>query len=406
MKRIITYHLIPVFIAILFLLAFLDYFGYLLITPPKADKSYTLPTYFSDYRDGYSSEQFVYKSLSGGYPLVVMGSSEMADSTYPAIPYNFFKCIGIGHAGNQCFSIYSQLCAMSPSLQHAKIVIIVSPGWFCAGWGNGTSPDLFLEYDNGNFLYSAYFNKDLSASFKDYIGDYIIRNYNYIDSPSSIINLFYYNSLSKKDTSDKIKYGLLKDFYYYCCKYKITQLSKLTGENKANFLTRFSIPDNDNTYNRQLFPNNIKTPNWDSLETKASNQFKAASSNNNMAVTNAFYSKHLKIPHLEHLRLVKVAENKELKDFDMLLRLLHYYNTDAYFVIEPLNPFGYNNLKGLTPIMDTIKNELALYHFSYYNMFVTDSTHYKKGTLCDLMHFNNLGWYMADSAIYNHFKLN
>ena len=50
----------------------------------------------------------------------------------------------------------------------------------------------------------------------------------------------------------------------------------------------------------------------------------------------------------------------------MLLKLLAHYNADATFVIQALNPYFYDDLNDMKPIIDSIK----------FNVLMT--THHKK----------------------------
>jgi poly-D-alanine transfer protein DltD len=122
-----------------------------------------------------------------------------------------------------------------------------------------------------------------------------------------------------------------------------------------------------------------------------------------MGVDSAYYSILIKKHQLADLDIVPFEKNKEFTDFKMLVKFLKYYHVNTYFIIQPLKPSAYDNLQELKPLLGEVKTELSKNNFSYYDMYTIDSTHYRKGILNDVMHLGNLGWYMADSAIYKHF---
>jgi poly-D-alanine transfer protein DltD len=95
-------------------------------------------------------DQFL-KSSDSTETIFLLGSSELVYQS-PAIPYNFIsshfktKLKAVGHAGNQCFSIYTQLLANYQRLNNAPVVVIISPGWFESKASKGTTSKIFLEW--------------------------------------------------------------------------------------------------------------------------------------------------------------------------------------------------------------------------------------------------------------------
>jgi D-alanine transfer protein len=370
--------------------------------PKIAEEKFSFPAYFPNYNNDFQVEDFVFKHLKGGNTLVVIGSSEMANSEFASIPFNFYKCIGIGHDGNQCLSIFTQLCAMSNSLPNAKIAIMISPGWFCDNYADGTSLHSFLEYNDKHLLYNAYYNKALPEKYKAYIGAYLADHVNTLESPTGILKVFLYDFLSDENFKNRMLYAPFKAYYHWYCEHEISQYAKNKKEINSNLLD-FCSPYTDSAIS--ALPAMQVTKNWDSLYSKAVKEFAANSTNNNMAINNTYYSQWIKTHHMKHLRIVEDAKNQEMKDFKMLLDLIRYYNIDAYFVIPPLNPLAYDNLNELEPQINEIQQEVERNKFECYNMYVSDSNHYAKGILTDVMHLGELGWYKVDSAIYHHFYL-
>ncbi|HRG54194.1 MAG TPA: D-alanyl-lipoteichoic acid biosynthesis protein DltD, partial [Bacteroidia bacterium] len=112
--------------------------------------------FIENFRDNSYYEGFFLKPDSTE-TIFILGSSELTE-TSDALPYNFISknfttpLRGVGHAGNQCFSIYTQLLANEKKLKDARIVIILSPGWFESKSSRGTTSPLFLEFNSDNFL--------------------------------------------------------------------------------------------------------------------------------------------------------------------------------------------------------------------------------------------------------------
>ena len=149
--------------------------------------------------------------------------------------------------------------------------------------------------------------------------------------------------------------------------------------------------------------------NWDSLLAYSRLQVISDATNNNIGVSNDYYSEFLNI----NTGKVQPLNNKfiqELEDFKMLMQLIKSKNIDAFFIIQPLNTLYYNNLATINPAIDEVRRELKggnnhkAYDFA--DFFVTDTALYDRGLLKDLMHFSNYGWYKVDQSIIKHYKLN
>jgi D-alanine transfer protein len=355
-------------------------------------------TFFANYDNGTEAERIVINSFSKG-SVTLMGSSELANKDFPFIPYNFLRCICVGHAGNQTFSIFTQLCSMSYEVKKTRLVIILSPGWFSNGYNKGTSLESFLEFNNERFLYRTYFNPTLPDSFKSYIANYISHKLPEIVSPSAIIKAYNY-SLANKNLGEKLVYYPFSKLYNKYCSFKGDKVGYLKFPPVPEQFAKLQNKYEDSTLNH------IAGINWDSLYALAAKYFKAHSTNNDMYINNDYYTKFIKTHHLSHQSIVPLNENQEFKDFKMLLSLLRYYHYDTYFIIPPLNPYAYDNLKDLEPTVKAVTEELDKNNFPYTNFYVTDTTHYQKGMLNDVMHLGNLGWCRVDSIIFTYFYKN
>ena len=78
-----------------------------------------------------------YNALEDSNTILLLGSSELTQQDpNKAMPFNFipnhthYDVLGIGHAGNQSFSIFTQLLSGHEFLKNSKVVFIISPSWF------------------------------------------------------------------------------------------------------------------------------------------------------------------------------------------------------------------------------------------------------------------------------------
>lgn len=402
-RQVFTYHSIPLVIAALLFYGVYTIAGHRIVQfDNKVTKTIPEKRYFPNYGDDPNNEDFVRNALQQGNALAVFGSSEMSLDKLPAIPFNFFNslgipCIGLGHAGNQCFSIYSQLCSMG-DIKRARIVIMLSPGWFSEYAKQGTSTESFLEFNDERFLYWVNYDSLLPDFYKNYIGCYIANRINDIQSPSAIIKLFNYRYLASHHVAGVLPYWPYIKVYEEYCHYKIKKTNKLYLENKYQAPLIATYEENGERFEYHL-PGMI---NWDSLYNTARKDF-ALKCTNKMAITDEYLNRYMKSGELKVIDNVGMADNNEYKDFIMLVTLLKYLKTDAYFVIEPFNPYTYSNPEQMLPVLDSVKGVINEAGFSYFNMYKTSKSSYEKGTLNDPFHLGNLGWYKADSAIYAHF---
>ena len=113
--------------------------------------------YYENFSSYPGLEYQFLKSSDSAEIIYLLGSSELEKNS-AAIPYNFIsqhfttQVKAIGHAGNQCLSIYAQLLANENRLKNTPLVIILSPGWFENKPAKGTSSALFLEFNSERSL--------------------------------------------------------------------------------------------------------------------------------------------------------------------------------------------------------------------------------------------------------------
>lgn len=397
MKKIIIIYFIPILFAIACLFCYNRQINSLFFHKEIIEKS--INTHFEsipDFNDNEFLENQFINNNDSVETIFILGSSELTDIT-EAIPFNFIsnhfktKLIGVGHAGNQCFSIYSQLLAKVDRLNNAPIVIMLSPGWFHSTGAKGTVASLFLEYNSYRFL-NAILKNDSSLIFRKYEAERISNYYHEIVNPDLSIKLFNNENQSSKSIWHKWFYLPQKEIYKTLNSLKLTLLE--TNDKTTNL----------KHINRNLIVHENISINWDSLFTVSKREQIKNSTNNKWYIDNNYYKKYINGKTLKVIP-VKDENNQELKDFKMLMKLLKTMNVNASFIIMPLNPYCYTNSKELTPLINTLQTELNNNNYPYLNLWNPDSNNYDKGILKDVMHLSKYAWYKADKFIVETYKL-
>lgn len=393
MKKVWLIYFIPLLFAVALLFLFhknLNLLFFISKSEPVSDSSFRYIENFGNKK--YLEDQFLLNNDSIK-TIFMLGSSELSNST-EAIPYNFIsnhfktKLVGVGHAGNQCFSIYSQLLANEDRLKDAPIVIILSPGWFESKSAKGTSSVIFLEYNSEWFLKTINRNtKD--SEFTAYEHKRIAQLYNEFSSPNLEIKLMNFKHCSSLSFIHKIIYYpvILADNILLNFKEKITP-------------NRIAL---NSEIRKPIESENVKI-NWDSLFINSKEEIIKNSNNNRYGINNTYYSEYINGKRGK-VEPVSIYFNQELEDFKMLIKLLKKKEANVCFVMSPLNPIYCKNLKDLKPTINIIENEIKSNGYNYLNLFETDTLKYDKAVLFDVMHMSEYGWYKIDKFIVDNFKL-
>lgn len=349
--------------------------------------------FIDNFRDNSYYENFFLKPDSVE-TIFILGSSELTE-TSDALPYNFISknfttpLRGIGHAGNQCFSIYTQLLANEKKLKDARIVIILSPGWFESKSSRGTTSPLFLEFNSDNFL-----NRILAAQpqndFHAYAYKGVSRFYNEFSSPSLEIKLMNFHHQASKSPLHAILYSPLLCFDNFLLKQK----HKLTPD--------YYKPD-EVVEHPTIRPEQVHI-NWDSIFQTSKEEVTKKVTNNSLGIADDYYTQYI---HGKTGRMDAVSPsfNQELDDFNMLIHLLREKQANASFIISPLNPLYYKNLKDIDPTVAMLEEKLKQNNFPYLNLFTTDTSLYEKPILHDVMHMSDYGWQQVNRFIADTYKL-
>lgn len=396
MSKVFAYCLLPLFIAcaIIFQLTnSISFNGFLF--PSQQAVSSDSNTYYSNFSSNQSLEGTFLTNRNNQFTIYLLGSSELTNNN-PASPYNFINntsssnLIAIGHEGNQCFSIFSQLLANEEKLKNAAISIIISPIWFQGTYANGTSSDLFLEYTTETFVDKIIHNDSVNE-FKKFEVQRIAEYGKSLSSPYLQLKLLAYQGETDKNVFKKLVYKpvVYIDNNLLKLKYNITKRQN----NISPSVTR-----------KKLYPDSLYV-NWDSLLMDSKKQALQSSNNNNWCIESNYYTSHV---HGEQakLRMRPINTIEEMKDFKMLIKLIAAKKANASFIILPMNPYYYSNINELNPIVDTITNAITQHNYPLLNLWETDTSKFDKGILSDVMHLSEYGWYKVDKFIADTYGLN
>jgi poly-D-alanine transfer protein DltD len=142
---------------------------------------------------------------------------------------------------------------------------------------------------------------------------------------------------------------------------------------------------------------------WDSLFTASKEEQRKRSTSNDWWIEDAFFAE----TNGDNGRLFPVsdANNTELEDFRMLVKLLKTRKANVSFVIMPLNPSYYENCAELTPVVQQLQRELKEHKLPFLNMWNDNPTTFDNGVLSDVMHYSDYGWYRVNQFIVNTYHL-
>lgn len=354
--------------------------------------------YISNFVDNPNYESQFLQTSDSSKTIYLLGSSELT-SPSPALPYNFIsnhfatKVMGVGHAGNQSLSIYSQLLANENRLDNLPIVFIISPNWFDSRRSKGTSSAVFLEYNSENFL-----NKILklnhNAEFQEFLYKRITNLFPEFNSPNLEIKLMIFKSLASRSFIHKALYTPVVFF---------DELLLSIKEN-INLEKNFNNADCELITHSSVSPDSVIIS-WDSLFSSSKQAVLSNATNNKMGISNDYYLEYINGKQ-GNIQQVDEKNLQELEDFKMLIKLLKQKKVNASFIISPLNPYYYKNLNDLLPVIQTIEKEILNCKFPCLNLFETDTLKYDKALLRDVMHLSDYGWHKVDQFIINTYHLN
>lgn len=282
------------------------------------------------------------------------------------------------------------MLATEQRLKNAPIVIIISPGWFESKDSRGTSSEVLLEYFTENFQKNV-LKGETDTELHQYLYKRIAQLYNEFNSPGLELKLMNFKYLASKSFIHKAVYAPLIFFDNYLISLKEKLVPRIIRDNEL--------------FNRlPIFAESVKI-NWDSLYTVSREEVLRESTNNKMGFANDIFTKNIHGERGGFVEAVNEKYNQELEDFKMLMKLLKEKKVNASFIVAPLNPIYFKNIKAIIPIIKTITNEIKYYGFNFLNLMETDPNKYDKAMLRDAMHMTDYAWYKIDHFIVDTYKL-
>lgn len=320
--------------------------------------------------------------------LILLGSSELSNSTHKYIPYNFLPKAGIpimaiGNAGHQSLLIMTALMPYFESLENKKIVVLISPTWFNE-YANGTHPDNFSKYVSLDKLYRIYQNNYLPDEFKFALGDYLRENKHHFGNFNSIISAFCSKVEFNQQPYNPVNATCYAFLNAYC------RWSAIDKERSRDYYEYKPLPV-------------LQHYNWTKLIQQQRDTFLKQCTNNTYYVTNDYYSKYIKNVDVKQPEPFSFENSREWSDFLCMLDFFKSAKAKVYFIMQPLNPHFYTAIDVYKDIVNQIEKETKKRNLPLLNMFAFNKKKYIPGTLCDIMHIGELGWLKIDSALIQHY---
>jgi len=398
MKSFITFHLIS-FVLALFSLALIVKSGTLdqFIIEDKINTTVQYPSKFSGHYPNYNPdlqvEADVCYALKSPKSIVIFGSSELTEIT-ESIPYYFIPAnsplsvLAIGHAGNQSLSILTQLAAMNAYLENSNVCIIISPGWFESKAAKGTTLPLFLEYSNDRFTRSIVGSGNLPDNVVNHIYSYVSRQIPGINSSTATLRLMHNEVQANHNFVSSAFYRPFSKINSWLAGLQLELSEKLVGEKYATI--KFTLAPMRTGSTSKNYSATIDNINWENLFSTAEEESKKSVTTNNLGIHDEYYRQYAN--RRGHIQYVNLENNQEYKDFTVLLQLLKHFNSNASFVIQPLNPFYYDDIDKIDELMHLVEEDIRSNGFDCLNMLQADTTKYNKAMLRDIMHMDHYGW--------------
>jgi len=401
MKNFLFFHVIPLLLAIFLLFSMSSKMNIFLASDVNTAQEEQNFRYIPNFlKDNKIFENQFLMSGNDAETIFLLGSSELT-SGEEALPFNFIsnyyttKIKGIGHDGNQCFSIYSQLLANENRLENAPIVIVLSPIWFVSKFSKGTTSSLFLEFNSSKFIENILNinNNSELTPFKKYEAKRIGDFYTEILNPDNNLKRLFLEGQSSKSIGHKLVYYPVIKITEFCNILKQKLIGSCNNKNSIDI----------SVIRNPIIPESVYIS-WDSLLFISQQEQINLSSNNSWYIDSGYYNQYIR-GKMRRLSIVNEKNNRELEDFYMLIKLLRAKNAKASFIIIPLNPYHYTNLEEFTPIINVLETELKNNQFPYLNFWNTDTATYDKGVLADIMHLSKYGWYQVNKFIVETYHL-
>lgn len=393
LKDFFTYHLLPLFFALLLIGLFYS------IIPP-ANKKQNLKIVkdeeivenglYANFDLGIKPELALISSIHSKNQITLFGSSELS-AKVPLHPYLFLKdslninCLAFGRAHHQHLSILCELLTAKEFLENSKIVILISPSWFEQ---KETNPQAFVEFVRPNFLRKIINDSTIDEKYKLHIGKYIYDHkeyYNEMNKEMIFLMEAYLLKTGKFTLQLRLKH-FIQNFH----------ANRFYIEN-VKYIPATPVPGKSKNWNKNI----------DSLLHSTQKKF-LQSVKNNLYVEQEYYDSYL-LDENHKQRVGYIADidymnTPELQDFELVLTFLAENKADASFVILPLNPYYYKNLHLQKEFIEHLSQQITNAKFPLLNLFCADTSQYTPGLLKDVMHTGEYGWILINKFIETNYK--
>lgn len=364
-----------------------------LLRPASIELSTGLSLPLRGHLDTYVREPFLSpllaSALSDGSSIVLFGSSELTTKDHPAKPINFFNkrlgrpLLAIGHDGNQCFAIHSQLISAGSELSKARLAIMLSPSWFGGTPGQrGTELSCFLEYNPSPSLYRVHQRLVAGDPSVLPVQEYLVRHADDLSMASSVVK----EIIARGSAVQMAKHWFVRPYD--------ALVVEGTRNNMLDMPLLGTLP---------VARGDSSDVDWVALRAAAVAEHLAECTNNRFYINDHYYSTYVN-GSTRLLRHLAEEENQEMRDLIALLDHLKNANADPLFVVQPVNPFVYEDVRAFIATMDRVKAELDSRGFAYLDLWEDDTAQFQPGVLTDAAHLGALGWYKVDSALMAHFE--
>ncbi len=341
------------------------------------------------------------KAIDSKDNILIYGSSELGSLLdEPFNPANFFEGKKDGFQVNLIGRGYCQslihamnIGALGKSLQHNKIVFIVSPQWFLWSIDPNNFQSNFSELHFYAFMFNNDIDKSLKIAFAERI-DYLTNN-----NPN-LIPINKYCELYKKDTSiSRFLLRILMPYY----KFKYYLLSTKDKINTYRLLKTCDKVDINTSDNRVTFD-------WQKERNVAVSFAQREANNNDFYLKNDYYDTYIR-KDLESFKgsysEMSFLYGSEYEDFTLFLDICTNLQISPLIVSVPVNGKWYDYCGSDNNDRQCYYTEISqMVQSSNFKLVDYSTNEYDPYFLKDVMHIGWKGWIFFNEAIDDYYHSN
>lgn len=364
----------------------------------KYDGMYHAPSLYPPLQGGYHIHQLdpqhqtqqlnlIASSLYNDDAITLFGSSELGDNG-ENLPYQYFPetlgvpVVAFGGGYFDIFGSYMLLQSVHTSIKpNAKIVFILSPGWFVDG-------------------------HLLPFAFDKYIGGMAARTVANNGTPLGKRLLQTYVEQFASDLNFQMAYGC----WYHLCGGK-TGIDALSGVFTAVYQRslqwrEFILGNGKNSPHTHTAPLiqpryklGQKDHDWTVYLPAMQQRELSMQTNNPYGIRDDYYDTYVRYSRvgLPKSAFARMGDyGWQYQSLSALLALLQEKQANAIFVMQPLNTLGYNDISAFYPINDTVRAMIQGAGMTYLDMYDAPAD---SGVLRDLFHFSIYGYAKVNKFI-------